>query len=516
LRSEDWRRASLLALFVLASAAFASELTVDSHRVQHNDLVTITLSLDDSFSTLGEVHVPTKNLVIVGEPWVSTEFSWINGKVVRRKTFQYRARPVADGPARVGPLVLRVEGETVTLPAVDLEVLPDRASGSNDAELVLRELMSTGRDPLFVVAEADRPAVYVGEPVTITWFLYNAAMLQQWQIAGLPKLPDFWSEEMPKQESGERLYVGDVMMQRVPIRRVALFPLRAGRLRVDGITVQAEVLRRARSGPFAMFEGEMAETTFTSAPIDVVAKPIPPGPPVDAVGDLALKCAPPVQRNGGPVVVDVTLAGAGNLRAATAPHFAGPVAGDVQMEGGEVTLSGEDVSFGMARRWRFLIFPSAAGMLEIPPLTMRVFVPSASERRELRCDSSFVKAVAAPAAAKGPSGQPVPRAVPGRWPWLAGALVAVVVLLVVVVPRARRELALRREVRDVLRDATPAEIRMRMLARVTIDPREASDRGEAWRALLSLLDAAERERDIAVGAEGEIARRVREVLRFAN
>jgi uncharacterized protein (DUF2267 family) len=41
---------------------------------------------------------------------------------------------------------------------------------------------------------------------------------------------------------------------------------------------------------------------------------------------------------------------------------------------------------------------------------------------------------------------------------------------------------------------------------------EASDRGDAWRALRSLLDAMERERDIAAGADAELARRVRDVL----
>ncbi len=496
-------------MLFLAMPAFASELTVDSHRVQQNDLVTITLSLDDAFATLDEVNLPLKNLVFVGEPWVSTEFAWINGKVVRRKTFQYRARPLADGPARVGPLVLRAEGETAQLAAIDLQVLPDRATGSNDAESVLRELSSTGRDLLFVIAEADRKSVYVGEPVTITWFLYNAASLQQWQVVGVPKLPDFWSEELPKSDTGERVYVGDVMMQRVPIRRVALFPLRAGRLRVDGMTLQAAVLRRGRSGPFAMFEGEIAETTFTSAPLEIVANAIPPGAPVDAVGDLALTCAPPVQRNGGPVVVAVTLAGVGNLRAATPPHFAGPVAGSVQVEGGEVTLPRDDESFGMARRWRFLIFPKTAGMLEIPPLTMRVFVPSTSERRELRCGTSFVKAVAARSAVA-PVATEVPPSAPRRWPWIAGAFVLAIAIFA---PRVRRELALRHAVREVLHDATPAEIRARMQERVSIDLREASDRGDAWRALLSLLDAVERERDIAVGAEGEIARRVGEVLK---
>ena len=81
-------------------------------------------------------------------------------------------------------------------------------------------------------------------------------------------------------------------------------------------------------------------------------------------------------------------------------------------------------------------------------------------------------------------------------------------------PRLRRELLLRREVSQIVRDASPAEIRARIEARMPIDLREPSERGDAMRALRSLLDAAERDRDIAVDSEREIARRVREVLMY--
>jgi hypothetical protein len=219
-----------------------------------------------------------------------------------------------------------------------------------------------------------------------------------------------------------------------------------------------------------------------------------------------------VQRNGGPVVVNVTLSGVGNVRGAAPPHFDGPVAGSVQIEGGEVTLPREDASFAMARRWRYLIFPAAAGTLEIPPLTLRVFSPAMAQRRDLRCGTSFVNAVTT-APPTVPPEEAAPSETPRTWPWLAAALAIAAALFI---PRIRRELALRRAVRDVLRDATPAEIRARMQQRVTIDVREASDRGDAWRALLSILDAAERERDIAEGAEKEIARRVADVLGKAN
>jgi hypothetical protein len=494
----------------------ANELTVDKRSLQSNDLVTITISLEGSFASVDAVDVPVRNLKIVGDAWVSSEFAWINGQVVRRKVFRHRARPIEPGPAQVGPLVLTApDDQRDTLAAIAVQVLPDRASGSNDAEVVLRELVATGRDPLFVIAELDRPSVFVGEPVLVTWWLYNAASVQQWHVVSIPKLADFWSEERPRNEQPERVYVGDTLMQRLPVRRVMLFPLRSGALTVGGLSIEAAIMRRVRGGPFSMFEGELVETNFTSAALQVAVKPFPPGPPVDAVGDLSLLCATPVQRNNGPVVLNVTLTGVGNVRSATPPRFDGEVAGRVQIEGGDVTVSRDDASFGMARQWRYLIFPSASAPMTIPPLTLRVFDPATTARRELQCGPSFVNAVLAraPVADRPPPDAPVAPN-PRLWRWIATGVVGALLVLLAI-PRIRRELRLRRQVRELVEDATPAEIRAKIDARLRIDVREQSDRGDAYRALRSLLDAAERDRDIGVDAEDEIARRVRELLRTA-
>jgi hypothetical protein len=504
-------------LLLLAIPLSANDLLVDSRTLQSTDLLTITLSLEGPFASIDEPDVPLRNLRRVGDPWVSSEFAWINGQTVRRKVYRFRARPIEAGPAMVGPLQLNApDGQRDTLAAIEVQVMPDRVSGSNDPGTVLRELLSLRRDPLFVIAEVDKRRVFAGEPVLVTWWLYNAAAVQQWHIVSIPKLADFWSEERQRSEQPERVYVGDSLMQRMPVRRTTLFPLRSGTLRIGGLTVEAAIMRRIRSGPFSMFEGELVETTFTSAPVDLFVQPIPPGPPVDAVGDLRLSCAPPVQRNNGPVVVQVTLSGIGNVRAATAPRLDGEVAGRVQVEGGEVTVSREDASFAMARHWRYLIFPAASAPMSIPPIEMRIFDPATAQRRDLRCSESFVNAVMARAPVSpvppGATGsQPV--AVP-LWPFIAAALLLGVVLFAL--PKVRRELALRKEVRDLIQNATPAEIRARVEERVQIDLRERSDRGDAYRALRSLLDAAERDRDIAVDSEDELERRVRELFRIAR
>ena len=508
------RAAATAIALLLALPAAANDLLVDARSLQLNDLLTITVSLEGSFAAVDGVNVPLQNLRLVGEPWVSSEFAWINGEVVRRKVFRYRARPVAPGPARVGPLVVTSsDGQRDTLRAREIQVLPDRTSGSNDPAVVLRELRAMRRAPVFVIAEVSKRDVFVGEPVDVVWWLYNATSIQQWQIVGVPKLAEFWTEERPRSETPERIYVDDVMVQRMPIRRVTLFPLHSGTLRIGGLSIEASVMQLLRDGPFSMFEGELVEATFTSAPVELPVKPLPPGPPVDAVGDLTLTCDPPSQRNGGPIVVNVTLAGRGNVRAATAPQFERPVEGRVQVEGGEVTSARDETMLEMTRRWRYLIFPAEEKVMEVPALSLRLFVPATAERKELRCASSFIRATTAQPPAPPPAAAGTAR--PSRtlpWPWVALALL----VLLSAVPlwrRLQREWRVRRQARAIVDGATPAEIRARIDERVQIDPREPSDRGDAWRALRSLIDAAERDRDVAVGADREIERRVRELLR---
>lgn len=511
------RRLALVAvLFFLAARAHANQLSVDARTLRMNDMATVTVILDGPFADVEAVSPPLENLAIVGEPWVSSEFAWINGAVNRRKVFRFRIRPVAPGAARVGPMEIRGDrGQRQVLPMVALQIAADRVFGSNDAESLLRDLGASGRDPVFIVSEVDKRDVFAGEPVRITWFLYNAVNVQQWQVVSVPKLQDFWTEEVPvRNELAERVLVGNDFVQRVPIRRVVLYPLRSGSLSIGGMTMEATVMRRYRTGVFAGFEGELVETSFTSAPITIVAKPVPPGTPVDMVGDARLVCGSPLQRNAGPVVVPVTLTGEGNLRGVTAPRFTERIAGDVQVEGGEVTTSREEGSVTMQRQWRYLVFPSREGLLYVPPVAMRTFVPATGERKELRCEAATIeaRAIAAPVEPT-PKSAATPRDPLRALPWAVGGA-AVLLFAGLAIPRTRREVELRRKTRELVEGKTPAEIRAAVDARVGAAlMSEGSDRGDAYRALRSLLDAAERERDIAVDAEEEIARRVRELLR---
>src|SRR4051794_29217178 len=396
-------------LLLIALPLAASDLQVDKRTLSTDDAltITITVTLTDAFASAENVQLPLQNLVVDGSPSVSSEFSWINGQSSRRKVLRYVAHPIHAGAALVGPLTLHgADGQVEMLAPLSIQVLPDLAAGTNDPIRILHELVATGRDPIFVVADADKSSVFTGEQVIVTWTIYNATNVQQHGIARMPKLADFWVEELDiRGQAPQQVFLGGVAMQKLVIRRVALFPLHSGTLTVDPLGIEAQIMKPLGFGnPFRLFEGSVVDVNRHSSPLAIEARPIPPGPPVGAVGDISLQCETPVQKNGGPVAVDVIMPGAATLRAAPPPSFAQPVEGSIQIAEGSVSVQRRDEAV-MTRRWRYLIFPNSTGMFVIPPLTAKTLTP-AGVRRELRCEQRALMVQAADAATAQPHAPP--------------------------------------------------------------------------------------------------------------
>ena len=511
----------VLLLAVVAVPLFANDLTVDKHTLRTDETLTIVVSLEDAFAEVDTVRVPVKNLEIEGPPSISSEFSWINGTVVRRKVFRFAARALAPGAAMVGPLrISGAGGQRETLDAISLQVVPDTATSSNDPATIFRDLNASGREPFFVVAEIDRTSAYVGEEIIVTWMLYNGATVQQWQIGRVPKLEDFWTEELDvRNEQPSRALIDGVVLQTLPIRRVALFPLRSGTLKIGSMEIAGAVMRRIDAGPFGLFEGSLVEVRFPSAEMTVDVKPIPPGPPVDAVGDFALSCAPPLQRGGGPVVVEATLSGRGNLRAAVAPVWQQPPDADVQVEDAGLNVDRTRDVATMRRRWKYLLFPRHAGTMTIAPLITRTFVPETAERRTLQCGAATINvqtAVPVVDSQASPAATPLSPRNPGRW-LLAAAIVAIVIITTFALLGRRRSVAGRADA--IVAGRSPAEVRAavnELLTKREVDPdqllRESSERGDAYRAVRSIADAIESDRIDENSGRALLQERVGELL----
>jgi len=381
--------------------------------------------------------------------------------------------------------------------------------------------VATNREPIFLVAQADKTSVYTGEEVVVTWTLYNGASVQQYAIGEIPKLEDFWTEELHTNgDQPQQVVLGGVVLQRVAVRRAALFPLRSGPLLVGSMGIDASMMKRMSGGdPFGLFEGIVTDVHRRSAPLAIEVRPMPPGAAIAAVGDATLQCGAPMQRNGGPLSMDVTLSGRANLRAATPPQWQTPIAGTVQINSGRVVVDRSRGDATMTRNWRYLIFPAHSGAFTVPMLAATVLTPMGT-RKQLRCEAQTLNVEAASAEDRRPRLSSKARRFDAAaiLPWAAGAL-AILLLVALTIPRLRRSRRLRSEVRLLVQpspDATRAAVDDHLLQR-GIDPvallRERSDRGDAYRSLRSLLDAAKRDRFETTPRE--IADRIRDVLAAA-
>ncbi len=509
-------QAFLLSAFCfLPFAATASQLTVDKRLVALDDSLTITLTLEGAFADADVSRLPLANLALDGGPSVSTSFEWINGQSSRRKVLRWSAHPLAPGNALVGPVVVHGSGGQVdTLRQIAVEVLPDRAMQLTDPAAILHELLVTGRDPIFLVAEVDRKEVFAGEEVVVTWTLYNGTNVEQYSLSELPKLDDFWSEELDvRNEQPRQINLGGTVVQRVPIRRVALFPLRSGTLSVPPLAISGAIMRRVRGAvdPFGMFEGTVVEVHRRAAPLTIEVRPIPPGPPVSAVGEVTMACATPAQQNGGPVVVDVTMSGRANLRAVAPPRFAKAIDGSMQTVEGKLTVDHTREDATMTRRWRYLLFPASRGMFTVPPLAATILTP-AGARQELRCEERLLpveRAVEEGPRPAVPASRNVAAVVrDARIP--IAVVVALLIALAFAAPRLQRAWKVRAESRTILEGEDLEASLDVWLFGWQIDPhqlvREPSDRGDAYRALTSLLD------ERVEASAKEVRRRVRDLV----
>ncbi|HVT05702.1 MAG TPA: hypothetical protein VHL58_20290, partial [Thermoanaerobaculia bacterium] len=406
-----------------------------------------------------------------------------------------------------------------------IEILPEPTVNPSAPSDALDELRTSGGDQILLSAEVSSQDAWEGEELLVTWYLYSAESVRGFNVTTNPVLRDFWSEEIPIDDhrATEIIANGQPMMK-IAVRKVALFPLHAGTLAIPPLELVAQLVR-ARDDVFGMggiFEGNVVEIRRRSQELQVNVKAVPEE--VDAVGDFSIRCTKPAAPVTGPVKVEVTVNGRGNLRSARAPAWERALDGAVEVEelATRVDRSSDDVR--MSRTWRFVIFPAHDGSFTIPSLRFRAFDPRTGTTKILRCEGGVttVNRPAAAMSAQSPRQMPPSRPAVGRR-WLFPAAVATLgtVILIPLYRRRRRSPVDDHELASLMALVhDPRELRRALYALVVErglrsndlfhDP---SELGERFRYLHSWIDLLEKEPDAAgKKPEKELRRRAAEFL----
>ena len=166
----------------------------------------------------------------------------------------------------------------------------------------------------------------------------------------------------------------------------------------------------------------------------------------------------------------------------------------------------------MTRRWSYLIFPSSSGTLTIPPLVSSTFDPALQQRKELRCAAATLSVQQATAATPQTSARSRAAAHRSQVEWLWAALIAIALLIIALcIKPLHRAIEIRREVQRIV-GSSDVRAAVHGIVDEAVIANEASDRGDAYRALRSLLDAIDRNRVTAFDPQRELEARVRDLV----
>ncbi len=206
---------------------------------------------------------------MVGGPLTQTGMSMQVGsggtRVENSVTWSYHlaVAPGAKGPVAIGAAHVRVGGQDLASNSVQVRIGAAAAGpppgqrqprgpnlfprGLFDAdEAEEQEPVASSASAAFIRAVADKKRAFVGEQVTVTWYLYLAEPQSNFQPITQPKSDGFWMEEIPSTNPQGRLAFTDQVeggqhYQVAVVLQRALFPLAPGKLTVTAM--EAEVSR---------------------------------------------------------------------------------------------------------------------------------------------------------------------------------------------------------------------------------------------------------------------------------
>jgi len=369
-----------------AAAAPSVTATVDRDHVSVGEQVTLTITVSDNQGH--DVRPPSiaslPGMDVDGPlgPSTSQEFRMGGGQTMRRVTtsYTYYLQARQSGECSIPPLGVIVDGQRHETSPIRITIGgPSKGEGE-------------GQAPLEVRLELSSSSAYQGQGVLVEYLLYEngRAQIGERQISEEPTFSGVWAETLldarRRQPQQREETVNGIPYVVTPIMRVALFPTRAGTIRIPSLAISAVVA--VPTGTRNIF-GEQVyrqrSVTVRSPERTMEVRPLPANPPQGfggAVGTFALTSR--VDRSevsqGDPITWTLELRGEGNIKAAG--NLTVPPLTDFRAYDPQVTTSIDSTGrHGGRKLFERVLIPLHSGRAEVPAASFVFFDPEAGRYR---------------------------------------------------------------------------------------------------------------------------------------
>ncbi|HXJ21603.1 MAG TPA: BatD family protein [Polyangia bacterium] len=411
-----FRPAALAALSLAAmvapahAASFSASLDRDAVAPGEPFIYQVTLTVANEevanfrppdFHGLQVVQAPsfpsrsTSMQIAGGQTSVENSFSW---------TFQLAVPAGAKGTLTIGPAHARVGGRDMASNTVPVRVgagsgaaRPSRQPpapgnifqqffgggsggpfGGGDADQ--SDALASSSSAAFIRVLPDKTRAFVGEQVTVGWYLYLTQNQNRYESITEPRTDGFWSEDIPSTNPQGRLSFTEQTLNGrtynvALLFKKALFPLSAGKLTIT--PMEAEVSQ------VDLFGSAVRARRLKTDPLVIEAMPLPhAGQPAafDPANVGKYQISATVDRAavavGDAVMLRVAVKGAGNVRNVRPPALPALEGWKSYEPKVDVAVdAGDSVTGTKTVEW--LMRAERPGKTTVPPLALETFDPTA-------------------------------------------------------------------------------------------------------------------------------------------
>ena len=401
---------SLVTLLICTANLFAQDVqfTAQSKAVAVvGETFTLIYTLNAQGSNFRGPNIQGLDMLSGPNTSTSSSIRMINGSTSMSITYTYTylLQATREGSFSIPAATVSVNGKQYSSNALSIKVIKNSGSSGAQNQGATNQNRGTGSsgtgvtgssNDVYVKAFASNSSPLQGEGIVITYKIFTKVPIAQINISKLSSFSGFWSQNLMKENDklqqttqvidGEQYVVAD-------IRKIALFPLKSGRLVIDPLELAcvAQVRRqtKTRTGdPFfddffndSFFNSGVAnvEKTLKSNPVIISVRPLPEeGKPDDfsgAVGNFTLHAEIDKTRlkTNEAVTLKCAISGRGNIQLIDKLNLTFPP--DFETYDPKVISDIQTTASGISGNqvFEYLMIPRKPGKFTIKPVTFSYF-----------------------------------------------------------------------------------------------------------------------------------------------
>jgi hypothetical protein len=264
--------------------------SVDRNPVGVDEQFVYQVEISGSLQNLPNVELPDfYEFAIVGGPSSSSSFQIINFKVSSSKTYTVYLMPRKVGAFTINPASAEYKGQKIQSDAVDITVVKSttqkQPSQSAPSKPALPPAVETG-DAVFLKVFPSGKTAYINEEIVLSYKIYFKTNITGNEVTKLPEAVGSWVESYPTAQR-PRIYtetIKGIPYNVAEIRKVAVFPSKAGKLTISPMEMIVDVVvrRQRRRDPFSIFDdffndpfGQVVKKRISSGAVNINVKPLP-------------------------------------------------------------------------------------------------------------------------------------------------------------------------------------------------------------------------------------------------